>query len=91
MDKKYIHKDEIDIYNHDRKYCYNPLDEHLEEKRKFPHLDKKEEEFVDEDRKYQFDRTHQFYHEYDHKFDDECYYNSDCIHDYSLYEDGKNS
>ena len=90
MDKKYIHKDEIDIYNHDRKYCYNPLDEHLEEKRKFPHLDKKEEEFIDEDKKYQFDRTHQFYHEYDHKFDEECYYNSDCIHDYSLYENGKN-
>ena len=31
MDKKYIHKDEIDIYNHDRKFCYDSLEEHLEE------------------------------------------------------------
>ena len=69
-DKKYIHKQEVDLYNHDRKYCYDKIDDHRKKKKKFPHLHTDEPEYIDKDKEYQFDRTHHFYSEFDHKFDD---------------------
>lgn len=88
-DKKYIHKQEVDLYNHDRKYCYDKIDDHRRKKKKFPHLHTDEPEYIDKDKEYQFDRTHHFYNEFDHKFDEECYFDSRCIHDYNCYLEQK--